>query len=185
MINIIFPNNTSKDFPKGITGFEIASSISPSLAKEAMVIEINGKLEDLSLPIHSNANVRILTSKDPECLEIIRHDAAHIIAEAAKELFPDLQVTIGPAIKDGFYYDFAKKEPFTTADLEKIEAKMHHIVKQNNKFIRAVLDRDTAIEMFKEMGEHYKAEIISAIPKGEPITLYRQEIGRASCRERV
>ena len=174
MINITFPNQTSKQFQAGITGAEIASSISSSLAKDAMVIEINGKLEDLFLPIEADSNVRILTTKDPECLEIIRHDAAHIIAEAAKELFPDLQVTIGPAIKDGFYYDFAKKEPFTTADLEKIEAKMHHIVKQNNKFIREVWNRDAAIEMFKEMGEHYKAEIISAIPAGESITLYRQ-----------
>jgi threonyl-tRNA synthetase len=174
MINITFPDKSVKQYPAGITGFEIASSISSSLAKEAMVVELNGKLEDLSLPIEADSNLRILTTKDPECLEIIRHDAAHIIAEAAKELFPDLQVTIGPAIKDGFYYDFAKKEPFTTADLEKIEAKMHHIVKQNNKFIREVWDRDKAIEMFKKMGEHYKAEIISSIPKGEQITLYRQ-----------
>lgn len=174
MINITFPDKSIKQYKSGITGFEIASSISSSLAKDAMVVELNGKLEDLSLPIEADANLRILTTKDPECLEIIRHDAAHIIAEAAKELFPDVQVTIGPAIKDGFYYDFAKKEPFTTADLEKIEAKMHQIVKQDSKFIREVWDRSEAIKMFKKMGEHYKAEIIESIPVGEKITLYRQ-----------
>ncbi len=174
MINITFPDGSNKQYKSGITGFDIASLISPSLAKQAMIVEIDGELKDLSLPIEKDCNFRILTPKDPECLEIIRHDAAHIIAEAAKELFPDIQVTIGPAIKDGFYYDFAKKEPFTIADLEKIEAKMQHIVKQNKPFIREVWDRTKAIEMFKEMGEYYKAEIISTIPEGEPITLYRQ-----------
>ncbi len=114
------------------------------------------------------------TSKNPEVLEIIRHDAAHIIAEAAKDLFPDIQVTIGPAIKDGFYYDFAKSTPFTTADLEKIEARMREIVKEDQKFIREEMDRNEAIAMFKKMGEHYKAEIIESIPEGEKITLYRQ-----------
>ena len=104
MINITFPDSSTKQFKKGITGAEIASSISKSLAKEAMVVEVNGSLVDISLPIESDSTIRILTSKDPEVLEIIRHDAAHIIAEAAKDLFPDLQVTIGPAIKDGFYY---------------------------------------------------------------------------------
>jgi len=174
MINVIFPDGSNKQFSKNITGMEIAESISKSLAKAAMVVEIDGKLTDLSMPIANDCKLRILTDKDPEVLEIIRHDAAHIIAEAAKEVFPDVQVTIGPAIKDGFYYDFAKATPFTTADLEKIEAKMHHIVKRNEKFVREVWDRDDAIKMFKEMGEHYKAEIIESIPAGEQITLYRQ-----------
>lgn len=174
MINVIFPDGSKKQFSKNITGMEIAESISKSLAKAAMVVEVDGKLTDLSTPIASDCKFRILTDKDPEVLEIIRHDAAHIIAEAAKEIFPDVQVTIGPAIKDGFYYDFAKDTPFTTADLEKIEAKMHHIVKRNEKFVREEWDRDDAIKMFKEMGEHYKAEIIESIPVGEQITLYRQ-----------
>ncbi|WP_342278734.1 threonine--tRNA ligase [Candidatus Tisiphia endosymbiont of Myopa tessellatipennis] len=174
MITITFPDRTQKQFEKNITGLEIASKISTSLAKEAMVIEINNQLKDLSLPIESDCNVRILTHKDPECLEIIRHDAAHIIAEAAKELFPDIQVTIGPAIENGFFYDFAKDKPFTPEDLVNIEAKMHEIVKRNEKITREVWNRDQAIEFFKSIGEHYKAEIISEIPASEEITLYRQ-----------
>ncbi|NRB10665.1 MAG: threonine--tRNA ligase [Rickettsiaceae bacterium] len=174
MINITFPDGSSKKFPKGSTGIEIAASISKSLAKDAIVVEIDGNLSDLSLPINKDATLRILTTKDPESLEIIRHDAAHILAEAAKELFPNIQVTIGPAIKDGFYYDFAKDTPFTTEDLTAIEAKMQHIVKRNEKFERKVMDRDEAIKFFKDMGEHYKAEIIESIPPGEQITLYSQ-----------
>ncbi len=174
MIDVTFPDGSKKQFEKGVTGHDIAVSISKSLAKAAMVVEVDGVLKDLSMPIHTDCKFRILTDKDPEVLEIIRHDAAHIIAEAAKELFPDVQVTIGPAIKDGFYYDFAKATPFTTSDLEKIEAKMHHIVKRNEKFVREEMDREEAIKMFREMGEHYKAEIIEAIPAGEQITLYRQ-----------
>ena len=174
MINVTFPDGSKKQFEKGIIGYEIAASISSSLAKAAMVVEVDGVLTDLSVPIQTDCNFRILTEKDPEVLDIIRHDAAHIIAEAAKEIFPEIQVTIGPAIKDGFYYDFAKDTPFTTADLEKIEAKMRHIVKRNEKFVREEMDRDDAIAMFKEMGEAYKAEIIEAIPAGEKISLYRQ-----------
>ncbi len=174
MINITFPDGSKKQFKAGVTGFEIASDISTSLAKDAMVVEINGQLADLSLPIEKDSSLRILTSKNPEVLEIIRHDAAHIIAEAAKDLFPDIQVTIGPAIKDGFYYDFAKSTAFTTVDLEKIEARMHQIVKENKKFVREEMDRNEAIEMFNKMGEYYKAEIIQSIPEGEKITLYRQ-----------
>jgi threonyl-tRNA synthetase len=174
MINITFPDGSGRQFPKGSTGYEIALAISKSLAKSAMVVSIDGELKDLSLPIQKDCSLRILTAEDPEVLPIIRHDAAHIIAEAAKELFPEIQVTIGPAIKDGFYYDFAKPAPFTTDDLEKIEAKMHHIVKRNEPFIREEWDREKAISMFKEMGEYYKAEIIESIPEGEKITLYRQ-----------
>jgi threonyl-tRNA synthetase len=174
MINILFPDGSSKQFAKGSTAFDVASSISKSLAKDAIVAKLDGILIDLSVPIEQDATLTILTTKDPESLEIIRHDAAHIIAEAAKELFPDIQVTIGPAIKDGFYYDFAKSTPFTTSDLEKIETKMYEIVKRDEKFQRIVMDRDEATLMFKNMGEHYKAEIISSIPAGEAITLYRQ-----------
>ncbi len=174
MINICFPDGSKKQFERSINSYEIASSISKSLAKAALVAEIDGKLTDLSTPITTDCNLRILTDKDPETLDIIRHDAAHIMAQAAKELFPDIQITIGPAIKDGFYYDFATKTPFTTADLQRIEARMRHIVKNNEKFIRIEMERNAAISMFKEMGEHYKAEIIESIPEGEKITLYRQ-----------
>lgn len=174
MINITFPGGQQKQFDQNVTGAEIAKSISSSLAKDALVIEVNNELRDLSLPIQSDSRVRILTHKDSECLEVLRHDAAHIIAEAAKELFPDIQVTIGPAIENGFYYDFAKEHPFTPDDLVKIEAKMHEIVKRDEKITRELWNRDKAIEFFKSIGEHYKAEIISEIPAGEDITLYRQ-----------
>ncbi len=174
MITITFPDGTQKQFTKNITGLEIASQISTSLAKDALVIEVNNDLKDLSLPIEFDCNLRILTYKDSKCLEVIRHDAAHITAEAVKELFPNIQVTIGPAIENGFFYDFAKEQPFSSEDLLKIEAKMHEIVKRNEKITREVWNRDQAIEFFKSIGEHYKAEIISEIPDNDDITLYRQ-----------
>lgn len=174
MINLTLPDGSNKRFAKGVTGLEIASSLSMSLAKDAIVIEIDGKLCDLSLAIDKDVRVRILTHKDPESLEIIRHDAAHILAEAAKELFPDLQVTIGPAIENGFYYDFAKPEPFSTDDLAKLENRMREISARNEQITREEWDRDKAVEFFKSIGEHYKAEIISLIPVGEKISLYRQ-----------
>lgn len=174
MINISFPDGSVKQFEKNVTAFEVANAISMSLAKAAMVAEINGELKDLSTVIENDCKLRILTTKDPECLEIIRHDAAHIIAEAAKELFPDIQVTIGPAIENGFFYDFAKDKPFTPDDVAMIEARMYEIVKRNEKITRELWDRDEAVEFFKSIGEHYKAEIIASIPAGEPITLYKQ-----------
>ncbi len=174
MINVTFPDGSQKQFAKNVTGFEIANQISNSLAKDALVVEINGQLTDLRIPIISDCNLRILTHKDPECLEILRHDAAHIIAEAAKELFPEIQVTIGPAIENGFFYDFAKDKPFTSDDLAKIEDKMREIVKRDEKITREVWERDEAIKFFKSIGEYYKAEIISEIPADQEITLYRQ-----------
>lgn len=174
MINITFPDGSKKQFDKNITGLEIAAKISTSLSKDALIVEIDGELKDLSTPITSDCNLRILSHKDPESLEILRHDAAHIIAEAAKELFPDIQVTIGPAIENGFFYDFAKEKPFTIDDLVKIEAKMYEIVKRDEKITREVWNRNEAIEFFKSIGEHYKAEIISEIPENQDITLYRQ-----------
>ncbi|QQV74762.1 Threonine--tRNA ligase [Rickettsia tillamookensis] len=174
MINISFPDGSVKQFEKNITAYEVVNAISMSLAKAAMVAEINGELKDLSTVIENDCKLRILTAKDPECLEIIRHDAAHIIAEAAKELFPDIQVTIGPAIENGFFYDFAKDKPFTPDDVAMIEARMHEIVKRNEQITRELWDRDKAVEFFKSIGEHYKAEIIASIPAGEPITLYKQ-----------
>ncbi|GAA5252917.1 threonine--tRNA ligase [Candidatus Rickettsia kedanie] len=174
MINISFPDGSVRQFEKDITAYEVANAISMSLAKAAMVAEINGELKDLSTVIENDCKLRILTAKDSECLELIRHDAAHIIAEAAKELFPDIQVTIGPAIENGFFYDFAKDKPFTPDDVAMIEARMHEIVKRNEQITRELWDRDKAVEFFKSIGEHYKAEIIASIPAGEQITLYRQ-----------
>ncbi|ALA61541.1 threonine--tRNA ligase [Rickettsia amblyommatis] len=174
MINISFPDGSIKQFAKNITAYEVANAISMSLAKAAMVAEINGELQDLSIVIENDCKLRILTAKDPECLEIIRHDAAHLTAEAVKELFPETQVTIGPAIENGYYYDFARDKPFTTDDLAVIEAKMQELSQKNEKVTRELWDRDKAVEFFKSIGEHYKAEIIASIPAGEPITLYRQ-----------
>ncbi|ABV73198.1 threonyl-tRNA synthetase [Rickettsia canadensis str. McKiel] len=174
MINISLSDGSVRQFEKGMTIYEVANAISMSLAKQAIVAEINGELKDLSTVIENNCKLRILTAKDPECLEIIRHDAAHLTAEAVKELFPETQVTIGPAIENGYYYDFARDKPFTVDDLAVIEAKMQELAKKNEKVTRELWNRDKAIEFFRSIGEHYKAEIIASIPTDEPITLYRQ-----------
>ncbi len=175
MINISFPDLTSKQFENGITGLEIAKSISISLAKSALAIKVNGENQDLSRKIEEDAKIEIITPKSgQEALEIIRHDAAHIMAEAVKEIYPETQVTIGPSIENGFYYDFARKEPFSTKDLDKIENKMRQIVKRNEELIREIWKRDDAIAFFKSIGEYYKAEIIASIPSKENISLYRQ-----------
>ncbi|MES2214477.1 MAG: threonine--tRNA ligase [Pseudomonadota bacterium] len=174
MIKIKFPDSSIKEFAHGITGAEIASSISTSLGKDALAIVINDKECDLSLPITEDSSIKIITPKDSEALEILRHDAAHIIAEAVKELWPEVQVTIGPAIENGFYYDFVRDIPFTTDDLGKIEERMREIAKRDEKITREVWKRDDAIEFFKSIGEFYKAEIIEAIPQDQDITLYRQ-----------
>jgi len=160
-------------FSKAIDGFEIAKKISTSLAKEACIMSVNGELKDLSFLINKNAEVKIITKKDKEGLEVIRHDAAHVLAMAVQELFPKTQVTIGPVIEDGFYYDFARKEPFTSEDLKKIESKMEQIIDRNDLTKREVWKRDDAIKNFKEMGEHYKAEIIKDISANEEISIYR------------
>lgn len=174
MINISFPDGSVKQFKKNITAFEVAAAISTSLAIAAITAEINGELKDLSTQIDGDCKLRILTAKDPECLEVIRHDAAHLTAESVKELFPETQVTIGPAIENGYYYDFARSKPFTTDDLAVIEAKMHELAKKNKKVTRELWDREKAVEFFKSIGEYYKAEIIASISSNEPISLYRQ-----------
>lgn len=174
MIKLTFPDNSVREFATGVTGAEIASNISSSISKEALAIVINGESKDLSIPIIRDSTIKILTSKDPESLEIIRHDAAHIIAEAVKELYPNVQVTIGPAIENGFYYDFVRDIPFSTDDLAAIEAKMLEISKRDEKITREVWNRDAAVEFFKNIGEFYKAEIIESIPSGEEVSLYRQ-----------
>lgn len=174
-IKLTFPDGAAREFPQGISGTELAKSISISLAKAALAIKVDGEARDLSRPIETDAKIEIITPKSgKEALDIIRHDAAHIMAEAVKELFSDTQVTIGPAIENGFYYDFARKEPFALEDLEKIEAKMRDIVKRDEKITREVWNRDHAIKFFESHGEKYKAEIIRDLPTNEEISLYRQ-----------
>ena len=160
------------DFEKSISGFDLTKKISKSLEKIALIMEVDGDLKDLSHQITKDAKVRIITPKDKEGLEVIRHDAAHIMAMAVQELFPGTQVTIGPVIENGFYYDFARKEPFTSEDLKKIEIKMSEIIDKDVKTRREVWGRDKAITHFKKIGEKYKAEIIESIPKGEELSVY-------------
>ena len=169
---ITLPDGNNLDFPKKVTGLEVAEKISKSLAKQAMVISIDGKLKDLDFLIEKNCSIKIFTSKNDEGLETIRHDTAHILAMAVQELFPGTQVTIGPVIENGFYYDFVRKEPFTEEDLKKIEEKMKEIVDRDEKTKREVWDRDKAIKHFKKKGEIYKAELIESIPQGEEVSIY-------------
>ncbi len=172
MPNITLPDGKQLTFSGSVTGFQLAEKISKSLSKQALIISVDGELKDLDFKIEKDSKVRIFTSKDKEGLETIRHDTAHILAMAVQELFPGTQVTIGPVIEDGFYYDFARKEPFTQEDLEKIENKMKDIVDRNEKTYREVWKRNDAIKHFKNNGEHYKAEIINSIPENEEVSIY-------------
>ena len=173
-ITITFPDGNKKEVDKGINGLELASQISKSLAKESVAIKINNEIKDISLPINSDASVAILKRDSEEALELIRHDCAHVMAEAVQELFPGTQVTIGPAIENGFYYDFARDEPFTVADLPKIEKKMHDIIQRNKNFIREVWSKEESIKHFKDKGENYKVELINDLPDNEEISIYKQ-----------
>ncbi len=159
-------------FSKSISGFELTKKISKSLEKSALIMEVDGELKDLSYEITKDSKVKVITSRDKEGLEVIRHDAAHIMAMAVQELYPGTQVTIGPVIENGFYYDFARKEPFNSDDLKKIEMKMSEIVDRDVKTRREVWKRDTAISHFKKIGEKYKAEIIESIPENEELSVY-------------
>ena len=172
MPNITLPDGKKLAFKEKVSGLKVAEKISKSLAKEALVISVDGKLKDLSYEIEKDCEVKVLTSKDKDGLDTIRHDTAHILAMAVQELFPGTQVTIGPTIEDGFYYDFSRKEPFTEADLKKIEIKMSEIVDRDEPTYREVWDRDKAISHFKKIGENYKSEIIQDIPKTEEISIY-------------
>ena len=174
MVAIKLPDGSVLDMESGVNGFDIANKISANLAKAALAINVNGTLQDLSTPITTDATVTIITGKDKEGLHILRHTCSHVMAQAVKELWPDVQVTIGPAIENGFYYDFSRKEPFTTEEFAKIEEKMHEIVKRDEKLERIVMPRNEAIKFFKDLGENYKAEIIEDLPESETISLYRQ-----------
>lgn len=174
MIEFQFPDGAVRAFEAGTTGRAIAESLSKSLAKKALLVRVDGKLLDLERPLETGGRIEILTRETPEALEVIRHDAAHVMAEAVQELFPGTQVTIGPAIEDGFYYDFARAEPFSLDDLAKIEARMKEIVDRDEAIRREVWPRDEAIAHFESIGEAYKAEIIRDLPEDETITVYRQ-----------
>ncbi len=169
---ITLPDGKDIEFSKEVTGLDIAEKISKSLLKQALIMSVDGELKDLYFSIKKNCSVKIFTSKDPEGLEVIRHDTAHIMAMAVQELYPGTQVTIGPVIENGFYYDFARKEPFTENDLEKIEKRMSEIIDKDLKTKREVWKRDKAISHFKKIGEKYKAEIIESIPENEELTVY-------------
>ena len=174
MVAITLPDGSVRQYEGPVSGADIAADIGPGLAKAALAVRVDGELTDLLAPIENDACIGIITSKDDDALGLLRHDCAHVMAEAVKELYPETQVTIGPNIEDGFYYDFSRTKPFTPEDLEKIEARMREIVKRDEAITREVWDRGEAILFFKDAGEHYKAEIIEAIPKDESIGLYRQ-----------
>ena len=171
-VTLSLPDGKTMSFGGGITGAEVAAAIGPGLAKAALAAEVNGHSWDLFRPIEADATLRIVTRKDPEALELIRHDAAHVLAMAVQDLFPGTQVTIGPAIENGFYYDFARDRPFTPEDLARIEARMREIVEADLPTRREVWPRDKAIAHFEEIGEHYKAELIGGIPAGEEVSIY-------------
>jgi threonyl-tRNA synthetase len=171
---ITLPDGSVRRFDGPVTGTEIAASIGPGLAKAALAMQVDGKLRDLASPIAEDASLRFITRRDPEALELIRHDAAHVLAEAVQELFPGTQVTIGPPIENGFYYDFARNEPFTPEDFSAIEAKMREIIARNAAFVREEVSREDAIDLFQGKGERFKVELIRDLPESETISLYRQ-----------
>ena len=182
MITLTLPDGATRQFDEPLTGIAFAESISKSLAKKALAIKINGEAVDLATVIDSDCEIAVLTASDEEGVDLMRHDCAHILAEAVQELFPDTQVTIGPVIESGFYYDFARETPFSLDDLEKIEARMRDIVDRDEEIIREVWNRDKAIAHFRDIGEIYKADIIASIPAGEDVSVYRQGNWKDLCR---
>src|SRR6201985_329661 len=171
---ITLPDGSKREFPNPVTVAEVAASIGPGLAKAALAGKVDGKVVDTSFTIDHDAHLSIITERDADGLDVIRHSTAHLLAQAVKQLFPEAQVTIGPVIEDGFYYDFAYKRPFTPEDLAAIEARMQELAKADQKVTRRVLTRDEAVKFFKHQGEVYKAEIIASIPDKDEISLYGQ-----------
>ncbi len=182
MITLTLPDGATRQFDEPLTGIAFAKSISKSLAKKALALKINGEAVDLATVIDSDCEIAVLTASDEEGVNLMRHDCAHVLAEAVQELFPDTQVTIGPVIENGFYYDFARETPFSLDDLEKIEARMRDIVDRDEEIIREVWNRDEAIAHFRDIGEIYKADIIASIPAGEDVSVYRQGDWKDLCR---
>ncbi len=182
MVAITLPDGSVRQYPGPVSGADVALDISKSLSKAALAVTVNGEMWDLTRTIDQDVSLSIITGKDDAALDLLRHDAAHIMAEAVQELYPGTQVTIGPAIENGFYYDFARDTPFSTEDLEKIEGKMLEIIARDEAIVREEWDRDAAIAHFLEIGEKYKAELIEAIPAGQTITVYRQGAWKDLCR---
>ena len=174
MLTITFPDGAVREYEDGSSPMSIAKSISKSLSKKVLAGKVNGEMWDALRPIPRDATLQLIMASDPEGLELIRHDCAHVLAEAVQALFPGTQVTIGPNIEDGFFYDFARDEPFSVDDFVAIEKKMRFIIEQNKPFTREVWKRDEAIKHFESIGETYKAELISDLPKDETITIYKQ-----------
>ncbi len=171
---ITLPDGSVRVFDGAVTGTAIAAAIGPGLARAALAMEVNGAPQDIAREIAEDASVKFITRKDPQALELIRHDTAHVLAEAVQALYPGTQVTIGPSIDDGFYYDFARNKPFTPDDLPAIEAKMREIIAANMPFTRQVWQREEAIAFFEARGERFKAELIRDLPGNETITIYKQ-----------
>ena len=182
MIQVQLPDGSKRPFDKPVSVAEVAASIGAGLAKAALAGKVDGKLVDTSFVIDKDAQLAIVTEKDADGVDVIRHSTAHLLAYAVKELYPEAQVTIGPVIDDGFYYDFSYKRPFTLEDLEKIEAKMAELAKKDEKVLRKVLPRDEAVAYFKGIGEAYKAEIIASIPANEDVSLYSEGAFTDLCR---
>jgi threonyl-tRNA synthetase len=174
MPSLTFPDGNIRDYDDGVTALQVAKSISSGLAKKVLAVKLDGELLDATRSIHTDSKIELITAKDPEGLELIRHDASHVMAEAVQELFPGTQVTIGPVIENGFYYDFHRDEPISEDDFAAIEKKMTFIINRNDKFLREEMDRNDAIKMFRDMGEEFKAELIEDLPDSETITVYRQ-----------
>ena len=172
MLNITLKDGNKLSFPKKVSGIEIAEKISKSLSKQALIMSIDGKFKDLYHIVDKDCSIKFFTSKDPEGLEAIRHDTTHIMAMAVQELFPGTKLAIGPAIKDGFYYDFSRKEPFTPDDLEKIETKMREIVEKDEKTRREVWERQKTKDHYHKLGEKYKVELVDMIPEGDEVSIY-------------
>src|SRR5829696_4296687 len=174
MVALTFPDGARREFPDSITGLDIAKAISPSLAKRTVAMALDGVVSDLSDKIERDAKIEFLTREDPRSLELIRHDAAHVLAEAVQTLWPGTQVTIGPVIENGFYYDFARNEPFTPEDFAAIEKKMREIIARDKPFTKEVWCRDQAKEVFRDKGEAFKVELVDAIPADQEIKIYKQ-----------
>jgi threonyl-tRNA synthetase len=182
MIQITLPDGSLRDFPGPVTVAEVAASIGSGLAKAALAGKVNGQVVDTSFVIDHNSPLAIITAKDADGLDVIRHSTAHLLAYAVKDLFPEAQVTIGPVIETGFFYDFSYKRPFTTEDLVTIEKRMAELANKDEPVVRRVLPRDEAVAYFKALGEHYKAEIIASIPANEDVSLYREGAFEDLCR---
>src|SRR5262245_21906434 len=174
MVALTFPDGARRDYPNGITGYDVAKGISPSLAKRTVAMALDGTVADLSDPIERDAKIEFLNREDPRALELIRHDAAHVLAEAVQTLWPGTQVTIGPVIENGFYYDFFRNEPFTPEDFPAIEKKMREIIARDKRFTKEVWSRDQAKKVFRDKGELFKVELVDAIPADQELKIYKQ-----------